>query len=519
MSGGVGRLRLGSVFKRRTLVPVAVFVAVATLTLLVWRQQVDYRKSLLVRHTEDVCAQASRRLEVFVESHLRVASIFARRWSTHEGHDFSRKRFEDFASVVVEEQPGFHAIGLLPPDGGGAWAIPSDAWIATGALDPAGLGVLLAAAQSGEPVVSAPFEAEVGVIGFCAVVALSTKDESLGYLVVEFQAKDLIEDCFHERIRSEFDFAVKDGDLVLFLSSPEAAGVVFGGKGVRASSTVSVRNRSWQLTMVPRKDATVPAWSANISVPLFGAALSVGLSWLVFLLLGRMEMYRAARNQQARLSRKVLLAQEEERSRLSRDLHDELGQLLTATRLEMGWLEKRVPSTEEESSVFKNTVALVEQATEELRRMCRGLRPPLLDDLGFEPAIRLLVEEFRERTNLEVELDLALDEDAGPVSAEVGLAVYRILQESLTNVSRHARATMVKVLLHATPGDLTLEVSDNGTGFDSARPNAVHGSGLEGMRERAHLVGGTVEVQSVRNQGTRIVLRVSLAQTDKERTS
>ena len=498
--------------------PAAVFLAVASLTLLVWRQQVEHRKSMLLRHTEDVCVQAARRLEVFVESHLRVASIFAERWSTHERRDFSRQRFEEFASVVVAEQPGYHGIGLIPPNGGSALAVPTGAWTARGILDPIALGLAEAAAGAVGPTVSAPFEAEPGVVGFCAVLPLEREGEPLGYLVVEFEAVSLINDCFHERIRSEFDFAVRDGDQVLFLSSPEAVGIVDGGKAIRASSAVTVKNRGWNLTMVPKaEEATAPAWSANASILLFGAVLSVGLSWLVLLLIGRMDMYRAARSQQARLSRKVLLAQEEERSRLSRDLHDELGQLLTATRLEMGWLEKRIGGTDEEASVFKNTVALVEQATEELRRICRGLRPPLLDDLGFEPAIRQLAEEFRERTGLEAHTDIALNDEETTVSSETALAVYRILQESLTNISRHAQATEVRISLKATPGGLTLEVSDNGRGFDVAEVGGAQGSGLQGMRERAHLVGGTVEIQSSKGRGARLVLRVSNSGYVRER--
>jgi len=517
MSFGLGRSGLRPLISRRVILPTAVFLAVAALTLVVWRQQVEHRRSMLRRHTEDVCMQAGRRLEVFVESHLRVASIFAERWSTHERGDFSEKRFREFASVVVREQPGYHGIGLIQPDQGPALAVPGDSWMAKRLLDPMKLGIAEAAMPAGEAVLSAPFEAEPGIVGFCALLPLRRGDESLGYLVVEFEAVNLINDCFHERIRSEFHFAVRDGDKVLFLSSPKAAGVLDSEKSVGANSEVVVGNRGWNLKMVPKVEkATVPARSANASVLIFGAVLSVGLSWLVFLLLGRMEMYRAARNQQARLSRKVLLAQEEERSRLSRDLHDELGQLLTATRLEMGWLEKRIAGTEEESSVFKNTVALVEQATEELRRICRGLRPPLLDDLGFEPAIRQLAEDFRQRTGLDAGADISLEDDEEVVSPETALAVYRVLQESLTNISRHAEATKARISLKSTPSGMTLEVSDNGKGFDVGKVGEAQGSGLQGMRERAHLVGGTVEIRSSRGQGTKVVLRVNRAGSVKE---
>lgn len=505
---------------RRWLVPIGVFIGIATLTFIVWHQQVEHQRNLLLQRTEDVCLQASRRLEVFVESHLRVASIFAQRWSMHEGRDFSRTRFEEFASVLVRELPGYHGVGLVDPELGSVWAMPGDAWTGVGNLAPELEGLLELSWRLKKAVLSTPFEPEPGDMGFFAVLPLLRGQESLGFLVVEFQADNLIDDCFHKRIRSDFHFMVQDGDQVLFLSSPEIADVHFGEQSIRSSHGFQLRNRTWKLTMIPREEeAAASGWTASLPIPLFGVALSVGLGWLVFQLLHRIEMFRAARNQQSRLSRKVLLAQEEERARLSRELHDELGQLLTATRLEMGWLEKRIPGAEDESSVFMNTVGLIEQATEELRRICRGLRPPLLDDLGFEPAVKLLVEEFQERTGIEIALDVRLYEEGSCVSPEVALCVYRILQESLTNISRHARASKATVSLQVTPKDLTLRVSDDGIGFDAARLSEVHGCGLEGMRERAHLVGGTVEIHSARTQGTHVLFQVSLTEDKRERTS
>ena len=199
--------------------------------------------------------------------------------------------------------------------------------------------------------------------------------------------------------------------------------------------------------------------------------------------------------------------------------HDELGQLLTATRLEMGWLEKRIPQAEDESGVFKTTVGLIDQATEELRRLCRGLRPPLLDDLGFEAAIKSLVEEFRERSGIKAHLEVHLEDEGSSVSPEIALCVYRVLQESLTNISRHAQATDTGISLRVIGGDLILHVSDNGIGFDESRPGEAHGCGLEGMRDRADLVGGTVEIHSTRARGTRVVLRVNLAEAGRKKTS
>jgi signal transduction histidine kinase len=372
--------------------------------------------------------------------------------------------------------------------------------------------------KTGRTVVSAPFKSGAGGISVFAAQPLMRDGEVLGFLVVDFLMDTLINDCFHAKIRSEFDFMIRDGDHVLFRSAPEAGIETFSRAPVQAGRTFSMRNRTWRLVMAPKQqEYSAFGGTANLLVLLLGVLLSVGLSWLVYLLLRRMEMFRSARDQQALLSRKVLMAQEEERARVSRELHDELGQVLTALRLELGWLEKRIPATQEsETGVLHNTVVLVEQATEELRRMCRGLRPPLLDDLGLEPAVMLLVSELQGRTDLEVSLESSLEEKSVHLSKEVALCTYRILQESLTNISRHARASRVGISLVTTPGSLTLSVIDNGTGFDRASLGKLQGWGLEGMQERARLVSGTVDIQSARGKGTRVFFRVPLAVPDKE---
>ena len=169
-----------------------------------------------------------------------------------------------------------------------------------------------------------------------------------------------------------------------------------------------------------------------------------------------------------------------------------------------------------EKRIFKNTVSLVDQATKELRRMCKGLRPPLLDDLGIEPAVRLLVNEFEGLANVNVHLHLELEEIDVVVPKDAELCTYRILQESLTNVSRHAKATDVKIELTATPENLTLSVEDSGEGFDMTSFGELQGWGLQGMRERANLVGGTLEIDSATTQGTRVIFRVPLRIQEEE---
>ena len=109
----------------RYLVPVLTFALLAASTAAVWRRQVEHDQALLAAHTEDVCLEVARRLEVYVTSRLKVAAVFAKRWATHSGRDFSRQRFEEFAAVLVDELPGYHAVGLLPPGGGEGWVVPA----------------------------------------------------------------------------------------------------------------------------------------------------------------------------------------------------------------------------------------------------------------------------------------------------------------------------------------------------------------------------------------------------------
>lgn len=219
---------------------------------------------------------------------------------------------------------------------------------------------------------------------------------------------------------------------------------------------------------------------------------------------------KQAMKRHALLSRKAIAAQEEERSRLSVELHDELGQILTAIRLEMGWLQRNLPPSQEDHKVvFKNAVMLAENATSELRRICKGLRPALLDDLGIEPAMKLLVEEFTDRSNIDVSLDISADKSTSSIPPEISLCAYRIVQESLTNVRRHSKARNVAVSLRCDPKEISLSVSDDGVGFDLNNLSALQGCGVEGMKERANLVNGSIEIYSTQGEGTRIVFRAS----------
>ncbi len=216
---------------------------------------------------------------------------------------------------------------------------------------------------------------------------------------------------------------------------------------------------------------------------------------------------RTTARRQALLSRRAIAAQEEERARVARELHDDLGQLLTGLRLELDFIRRGHPRIAES---FATVTDIVDTAVRSLRRLCRGLRPPLLDDLGLEASVRQLVTDFTKRVECRVELSAEVDEEHGTLPREATLCAYRVLQEALTNVSRHAHAHAVRVEVGRKDGDLFVEVSDDGLGFDMADLPATSGLGITGMTERAALVGGRLEVASTRLGGTTVTLEIPL---------
>jgi two-component system sensor histidine kinase UhpB len=195
-------------------------------------------------------------------------------------------------------------------------------------------------------------------------------------------------------------------------------------------------------------------------------------------------------------------AQEEERRRLARDLHDEVNQALTAILLRLEALAQETPP--ERAPELIELKRLVNQAMEELLNLARQLRPSALDDHGLVAALETQLKRFSARTGVEARLDTGGDPDQ--VAEVVQTAIYRVAQEALTNVTRHAGATIVELVVAQTNGEVELRVSDDGRGFDPAVRG--HGLGLVGMAERARLVGGELDVRSAPGGGTTITLRV-----------
>jgi PAS domain S-box-containing protein len=220
------------------------------------------------------------------------------------------------------------------------------------------------------------------------------------------------------------------------------------------------------------------------------------------------EALRSSQQRLRLLAARIEAAREEERTATAREVHDELGQALTGLKMDLAWLKEH--RTEVQTNGFMERLAaaeaLADSTLDGMRSLAARLRPSLLDDLGLTAAIEWQVKEFGERVGCWLDLDLT-DEDIG-IDRERDTAVYRILQEALTNIARHAQASRVQVSLRAIDDTLALTVADDGTGIRNEDIESVTSMGLTGMRERAASLGGRVDISSRPEGGTRVLLRV-----------
>lgn len=212
----------------------------------------------------------------------------------------------------------------------------------------------------------------------------------------------------------------------------------------------------------------------------------------------------AAHQRVSDLVRKLVTAQEDERRRIARDLHDQLGQQLTALRLHLQGIAARLGNSSDAAAV-KGTLEIVDRLDADLDYLLWELRPAVLDDLGLAAALPLLVREWSDHYGIQAEYR-ATGFTAGHLGADAEVVCYRIVQEALTNVIKHAHASRVEVLLESRDGSVRLLVEDDGVGFNADQV-ADRGIGLAGMRERANLIGAALEVESAPGKGTSVFLR------------
>jgi signal transduction histidine kinase len=228
-----------------------------------------------------------------------------------------------------------------------------------------------------------------------------------------------------------------------------------------------------------------------------------------------LEKSRQMQEHLRRLSHEILTAQEEERKKISRDLHDQVSQTLTAINVKLTTLNK--VATVNASSLKRQlagTQRLLERSMTVVHRFARELRPPLLDDLGLTAALRSYMTEFTKRTRIPVHVTTFAAVDT--LDSDKRTVIYRVAQEALTNVDRHARASLVRVHIKKLRGVVRMDIHDNGKSFPAdlaLNPTKIKRLGLLGMRERVEMVGGSFSIESARGEGTTVRADVPLGRS------
>ncbi len=211
------------------------------------------------------------------------------------------------------------------------------------------------------------------------------------------------------------------------------------------------------------------------------------------------------------LALRMEMAREEERARVARELHDELGQVLTSLKLEFMWLVDELRRNEPKPGIqvvnkLQSLIGLIEGSIQSVRQISSDLRPAVLDHFGLKEAIQWEATKFEARTGIRCHLSFSLKNEPGDRTRQ--LAMFRILQEALTNVARHAHAGAVRVSLRERGRRVTLSIRDNGRGITKAELASVESIGLLGMIERARLLGGGVSIAGVPGRGTTVTVNV-----------
>jgi len=289
-----------------------------------------------------------------------------------------------------------------------------------------------------------------------------------------------------------------------FLSPADTARIL----GMMSMIEKGMEMESIEVT-VPRKDGTpaVIEWSA---LPVYSDKRVTGFQFL-----GRDNTERRAAEEALEKSKEKLrnlsaylqTSREQERKRIAREIHDALGQTLTAIKLDAAWLKKQIP--ESRKGLIDKTaavIALVDASIMTVKRICTELRPGLLDDLGLFAAIEWMANDFQKRTGIRIRMmephrDIDMNDD-------LATAIFRIFQEALTNAARHSQATDVTISLKQRPKMVELVVSDNGIGITQGQVDDRGSFGLMGMMERVHGLDGGIKIFGDKGKGTTITVRI-----------
>jgi PAS domain S-box-containing protein len=280
---------------------------------------------------------------------------------------------------------------------------------------------------------------------------------------------------------------------------PVILGKVKNGRRVNLYETTHVR-----------KDGEIVSVSLNISPIRDASGEIVGMSAIARDITEskiREDQLRQSSERLRALSTRLQSIREEERTRLARDIHDELGQRLTGLMMDLVSLSQKPPKTKELlGQRIKPMESIIDDTIKLVRKISSELRPGILDDLGLVAAMEWQLNDFKKRTGIACEFSSELDDSS--FDHDITTALFRVFQETLTNIIRHARATRVRIEINDQDGFITLTVEDNGKGISEAEIADPHSLGLLGIRERVVIFGGDVHISGARSRGTQVIVKI-----------
>jgi signal transduction histidine kinase len=272
-------------------------------------------------------------------------------------------------------------------------------------------------------------------------------------------------------------------------------------------SKLTEANLDQQRQEIDRREASMSAFIARMLV--ITLLLGLGIAGVVVFRMTKLERNSEEAERQLRqLSRQLVQAQEDERKSLSRELHDEVGQMLTGLRMELGSLPGlRTASEDQFQAHLEGAKRLAEQSLKALRDLAMGLRPSMLDDLGLGSAVQWQARQFAKHTGIPVNVQIG--DIPATLPDRYRTCLYRIVQEALTNCARHSQAKTIQVQIGGKGGNLCVAVKDDGVGFDVFNARG-RGLGLIGMQERVRELGGELRIASQHQKGTVLSARIPL---------
>ncbi|MGB2929921.1 MAG: histidine kinase [Desulfobacterales bacterium] len=523
----------------RKFLPLVAFLLFGSIAVILWQNQNKHEREFVFQYTETSSEQIRIRIQGLMNARMASLEVLADRWVQRIPPDFSRKRFLEFAENLYTHYPGFMGINWIDPEGVIRWVFPmksNENVIGKSVYELRDSKVRDTFQEAGKNLqyIATPcVEIIQGEPGFHTFWPLIYTGKVQGFLNGVFQVKLIVDTCLPRNIFKEFWVRLYEAGRVIYTNEKQSDSNLKKDK-LHVVREIHFPGKIWQLELIPKAAIYPPRMVWKLFLLTFGLAVSAILSILLHLLLQRMQMYRLARDHALqevserkkaedlvrKLSQTLMQAQERERQMISYELHDSIGQNLSTLKIGCDMLLENQPAISPESrGKMAELSKLLEQTITAVRNLAYGLQPPGLDEMGLVQALEMYCEEFYEKNGVKVDFQSA-GLHSFDLDSNSEIHIYRLVQEGLNNIRKHADAAQVNMMLMGASPNIILRIEDNGKGFDvKARELALSNEkrmGLRSMKERVNLLGGQMTIQSRPMQGTKILIKIPFKKKKNE---